>query len=117
MKTFISCLVVASLCALGAGTALARTTAAPKTVTVVMHDPGCHWFSVDGKLLTKLTVSGPVRLANTDEAALTLHVHGLSGRGDRLDPVGAWIRLDRGSYTITMVGQASDDNHLTLTVR
>jgi hypothetical protein len=117
VKTFISLLAVAALGALGAGTALAHPTAAPKTVTVVMHDPGCHSFSTNGKFSTKLTVKGPVRLANSDEAALNVHVVGISSRGDRLDRVGGWLRLDPGRYTITMVGQAADDNHLTLTVR
>ena len=118
MKTFISVLAVAAVSAVGAGTALAHnTTASPKSVTVVMHDPGCHFFSVGGKLLTKLTVSGPVRLTNVDEKALRIHVAGVSSRGDRIDQVGGWVSLDRGAYTITMLGQAPDDNHLKLTVR
>ena len=41
-----------------------------KTVRVVMHDPGCHWFSVGGKFTTKLSVKGPIALANFDEAAI-----------------------------------------------
>jgi hypothetical protein len=116
VKAFISLLAVAALCAIGAGTALAQPTTA-KTVTVVMHDPGCHWFSVGGKFLTKLTVSGPVKLVNVDEAALDVHIVGVSSRGDRIDKVGGWVRLDRGTYGITMLGQAKDDNHLKLTVR
>jgi hypothetical protein len=116
VKTLISLVAVVALCAIGAGTALAHPTTT-KTVTVVMHDPGCHWFSVGGAFLTKLTVTGPVRLSNVDEAALRVHVVGVSSRGDRIDRVGGWIRLDRGSYAITMLGQAPDDNHLKLTVR
>jgi hypothetical protein len=117
VKTLSTLLAVAALCAIGAGSALAHPTTTPKTVTVVMHDPGCHWFAVGGKLLTTLTVTGPVRLANVDEAALRVHVVGVSSRGDRIDQVGGWVRLDRGSYAITMLGQAPDDNHLKLTVR
>ena len=117
MKTFLSILVVAGIAALGAGTALAHRTVTPKPVTVVMSDPGCHWFKVGGKLLTKLTVTGPIKLQNLDEAALNVHVVGISSRGDRRDPVGTWVRLGRGTYAITMVGQAPDDNHLKLTVR
>jgi hypothetical protein len=116
VKTFISLFAVVALCAIGAGTALAQPSTT-KTVTVVMHDPGCHFFSVGGKLLTKLTVAGPVKLANVDEAALRVHVVGVSSKGDRIDKVGGWLRLDRGSYAITMLGQAPDDNHLKLTVR
>lgn len=117
MKALISLLAVAALCAIGASAAFAHSTAAPRPVTIVMHDPGCHWFSVNGKLLTKLTVNGPVKLMNIDEAAVKVHIIGISGRGDRFDRVGGWVRLDRGAYTITMVGQAPDDNHLHLTVR
>ena len=117
MKTHISLLAIAAVCALVPGPALARTPNVPETVKVVMHDPGCHWFSFDGKFLTTLTATGPLRLANTDEATLRLHVVGVSSRGDRFDRVGEWIRLDPGTYTITMLGQAPDDNHLKLTVR
>ena len=35
-----------------------------------MHDPGCHWFAANGKFLRTLSVAGPVKLANFDEAAL-----------------------------------------------
>ena len=118
MKALIALAAVAALCAIGAATAFAQpATSSPKSVNVVMHDPGCHSFSVGGKFLTKLTVNGPIRLANLDEAALRIHVAGISSRGDRIDQVGGWVRLDRGSYTITMLGQAPDDNHLKLTVR
>jgi hypothetical protein len=85
---------------------------APTTVTVAMHDPGCHWFSSDGKFTKTLAVKGPVELANFDEA--TLKVRGQSGI--RLDRVGKKIALSRGSYRITMVGQAPDDNTLKLVV-
>jgi hypothetical protein len=85
---------------------------APTTVTVAMHDPGCHWFSSGGKFTKTLSVKGPVELANFDEA--TLKVKGSSGV--RLDRVGKKMVLSRGSYRITMVGQAKDDNTLRLVV-
>ena len=67
-----------------------------------MHDPGCHWFSVGGKFTTKLSVKGPIALANFDEAALKV----AGPTGTRRDAVGRHITLTRGSYRITMVGQA-----------
>src|SRR5689334_11769861 len=81
----------------GATATQARTL---KTVMVAMHDPGCHWFSVGGKLKKTLSVKGPVALLNLDEA--TLKVAGPSGV--KRDAVGKKIVLARGSYRITMVG-------------
>jgi hypothetical protein len=93
-----------------AGAAQAQAT---KTVTVAMHDPGCHSFVANGKYLTKLSVSGPVRLANYDEN--TLIVKGKSGIV--LVKIGkSSAPLAKGVYHITMVHQAPDDNHLVLTV-
>jgi len=89
-----------------------RQTHAARTVTVVMRDPGCHWFSSGGKFTTTLKVHGPVALANFDEA--TLRVVGPAGV--QLDRVGKKLTLARGTYRITMVGQAPDDNHLKLVV-
>lgn len=111
----ILCLSAAGLLLLAIGTAGATATQARtlKTVTVAMHDPGCHWFSVGGKLKKTLSVRGPVALLNLDEAALK--VAGPSGV--KRDAVGKKIVLQRGSYRITMVGQHPDDNTLTLTVR
>jgi hypothetical protein len=90
----------------------AQPTAA-KTVTVAMRDPGCHWFKVGTSYRTKLTVHGPVSLLNYDEAALK--VAGPSGT--KIDKLGQKLLLTRGTYRITMVGQAPDDNHLKLFVR
>jgi hypothetical protein len=108
-------LAVAAL-AFGVGQALARPAAHERVatrVTVVMHDPGCHWFSVGGKLKTKLAATGPVRLFDVDEAALEV-----AGAGKvRRVGVGKSITLGKGVYAITMVGQAPDDNHLRLFVR
>ena len=100
----------AALAAALAGTGSAATTA--KTVTVAMHDPGCHWFLVGGTYKKSLTVSGPISLLNFDEAALRV----AGPTGVKLDPVGKKLTLGRGVYHITMVKQASDDNHLVLTV-
>ena len=101
----------AALAAALAGTGSAATTA--KTVTVAMHDPGCHWFLVGGTYKKSLTVSGPISLLNFDEAALKV----VGPAGLKLDPVGKKLTLGRGVYHITMVKQAADDNHLLLTVR
>ena len=57
MKISLLALAVAAALAagaLGAGRALATTTnTTPKTVKIVMRDPGCHWFVVHGKYVTK----------------------------------------------------------------
>lgn len=113
MKTLALLLLATSALAVGAGQALAQKTTSPKTVTVVMADPGCHWFAVNGKHLKALTVSGPVKLANFDED--TLLVAGRSGVVR--EPVGKKITLTAGVYRITMVKQHPDDNTLKLVVR
>jgi len=107
MKTFLVSLVAAAALA-GSGSA----ATAAKTVTVAMHDPGCHWFLVDGTYKQRLSVSGPISLLNFDEAALKV----VGPSGTKLDPVGKKLTLGRGVYHITMVKQAADDNHLVLTV-
>jgi len=108
MKTLLISLTAAAALA---GSAGAATT--PRTVTVAMHDPGCHWFLVGGAYKQSLSVSGPVSLVNFDEAALRV----VGPSGVKLDPVGKNLTLGRGVYHITMVKQATDDNHLVLTVR
>ncbi len=109
--------VAAAICAgaLGAGRALATTTHhATKTVKIVMHDPGCHWFVVHGKYVKTETLKATrVRLVDQDEAALKV----ASRQGMRHIAVGKSIVVGRGSYVIMMVGQAADDNYLKLTVR
>ena len=109
--------VAAAICAgaLGAGRALATTTNHPtKTVKIVMHDPGCHWFKMHGKFRKAATVkAGRVRLVDLDEAALKV----ASRHGLRHIPVGKSIVVGRGNYVIMMVGQALDDNYLKLAVR
>jgi hypothetical protein len=115
--SLISLAVVATICAgvFGVGGALATTThqTAPKTVKVVMHDPGCHWFQLGHKLATKATFTGRVKLVNFDEAALKV----ASRHGMQRIAMGKSLVVGRGSYVIMMVGQATDDNYLKLTVR
>ncbi len=83
-----------------------------QTVTVAMHDPGCHWFQVGQTYQKSMSVTGPVSLANSDEAALRIAGPG----GVQVDNVGQQVSLMPGSYRITMVGQAADDNTLHLSV-
>lgn len=83
-------------------------------LTVIMKDPGCHWFKVGGKLLKTVAHSGPVRLVNYDEAALKIKGPG----GTKLERVGAKLKLTaKGIYKIKMVGQHPHDNTLTLKIK
>lgn len=93
---------------LAAGTASASTT-----VPIVMKDPGCHWFSVHGKYLSKLTVTGKTAFRNLDEAALVFK----GSKFTKKLAVGKTLALTAGTYHITMVGQAPDDNHLLLVIK
>ena len=101
--------------ALGASRASATTSqrATTKTLKIVMRDPGCHWFKIGSKFTTKATVKGRVRLVDLDEATLKV----ASRHGMQHIQVGKSIVVGRGSYVIMMVGQASDDNYLKLSVR
>jgi hypothetical protein len=93
--------------------------AAPTTLIVAMKDPGCHWFYTGGgsghRKYTKTAVrTGPVTLVNLDEAALIVKGPG----GTKKDGLGSKLTLTaKGVYTITMVKQAPDDNHLKLTIK
>jgi hypothetical protein len=104
-------LVITGIAAL----ALASPAAAGKAPLVVaMHDPGCHWFLVGGKYTKSVVRHGPVTLVNHDEAPLKIK----GPSGTKIDRVLGTVTLrSKGTYHITMVGQASDDNHLTLAVR
>ena len=115
MKIFAAITVLAAV-ALGTGQALAATShqnSTPKTLKVVMHDPGCHWFLINGKDVKTASIAGPIRLQNLDEATLKV----ASRAKMRYDRVGKSIILARGHYVVMMVGQAPDDNYLKLTVR
>ena len=105
---------LAALALAGGQAALAANThhAATHTLTVVMHDPGCHWFSVHGKVTTHASVAGPVRLKNLDQATLKVASHSKL----QYVKVGSSIVLPRGNYVVMMVGQAVDDNYLKLSV-
>ena len=112
-KSLILILAVVSL-GLVAGQALAAHHAsAPTKVTVAMHDPGCHWFLAGGMYVKSLSVKGPVSLLNVDEAALKI----VGASVVKHDAVGKKVALVRGTYRITMVGQAPDDNTLMLIVK
>lgn len=96
-----------------AGLVLASpAAAAPAKLIVAMHDPGCHWFQVGTSFQKTLAVTGPVNLLNSDEAALRI----AGSSGTLKDAVGQTVALAPGSYRITMVGQAPDDNTLHLGV-
>ena len=107
MKALLATAVLAALTLVSSASAQS-----PATVRVVMHDPHCHWFAVGSSYKTNLSVKGPVRLANYDEATLLV----AGPKGVQKDAVGKQLTLVRGTYRITMVGQAKDDNHLKLVV-
>jgi len=97
-----------------AAAAVALPAAAAPVVPIVMKDPGCHWFLVNGKMGVKYVSHGAVTIRNLDEATLKFVGPG----GTKLEKVGKTITLKtKGAYHITMVGQAKDDNHLLLIVK
>jgi hypothetical protein len=93
--------------------------AAPTTLIVAMKDPGCHWFYTGGGPSNRhyaktLVKTGPVTLLNLDEKPLIIK----GPQGTKKQAVGARLTLKaKGLYTITMVKQAADDNHLKLTIK
>ena len=113
MKKSLLLLATLALLVLGAGQAFAHSSHARiAKLNVVMKDPGCHWFDVGGGFKTSARVAGAVQLSNFDEATLKI----VGPAGVRFDKVGKSVVLGKGTYKITMVGQAPDDNHLKLTV-
>lgn len=84
-----------------------------RVVSIVMADPGCHWFSVAGKNKARLAVNGPTAFKNLDEAALVV-----TGKNYlRHVAVGKSLAIAKpGVYHIKMVGQHPDDNNLVLVV-
>jgi len=92
----------------------AAPAAAAPVVPIMMKDPGCHWFFVHGKYGVKYVSHGAVAIRNLDEAALKFVGPG----GTKIEKVGATLTFKaKGTYRITMVGQAKDDNHLVLVVK
>jgi hypothetical protein len=114
MRTSLFVVLLIAALALFAGQAGAqgRHAQAVKTVTVVMHDPGCHWFASGTSFKKTLTVHGSVALLNVDEATLKI----VGPAGLKLDRVGHKLLLGHGHYRINMVGQAPTDNTLWLTI-
>ena len=85
-----------------------------KTVTIAMHDPGCHWFTDGGKDYRAVSVERGTTFTNADEAALIFKGKGFTKRV----AVGKTLEISQaGTYHVTMVEQAPDDNHLLLIVR
>lgn len=85
-----------------------------KTVTITMRDPGCHWFSDGGKFYKSASVQRGTTFRNLDESALIFKGTGFTKRL----PVGKTLQLSKaGTYQVTMVKQAPDDNHLLLIVK
>ena len=100
--------------------ALAALVAAPAAgagsniIQIRMKDPGCHWFYSGGKYSLSHASKGPVTILTLDEKTLKF----VGPTGTKLDKVGKLLTLRaRGTYHITMVGQARDDNHLKLVIR
>ena len=112
-------LLTASLILAATAAARPATTAGATKLVVAMRDPGCHWFYLGGgpshrKYSKTVSRTGPVKLVNLDEDTLIVKGPG----GTKHDKVGATLTLKaRGLYTITMVKQAPDDNHLKLTIK
>jgi hypothetical protein len=112
-------LLTGSLMLVASAAAHPSSAAGAKKLIVAMRNPGCHWFYQGGgpnqrKYTTKAVRQGPVKLLNLDEATLIIKGPG----GTRHDKVGATLTLKaKGIYKITMVKQASDDNHLKLTIK
>ena len=107
------------LAAIGALMLAAPAGAASGPLIVAMKDPACHWFYTGGgpdqrRYVKTIVRSGPVTLLNLDEAALKIK----GPSGTKKQAVGAKLTLKaKGVYTITMVGQAPDDNNLKLTIK
>ena len=119
-KLIFALLLLTASLLLAASATAGRTSAASATKLVVaMRDPGCHWFYLGGgpahrKYAKTAVRTGAVKLVNLDEDTLIVKGPG----GTKHDKVGASLTLKaKGVYKITMVKQASDDNHLKLTIK
>ena len=109
---------VLAFAALAVATSPASGAASKAPLIIAMKDPGCHWFYTGGgpnnrHYVTSITRSGPVTLLNLDEAAMIIK----GPSGTKIDKVGAKLTLSaKGTYHLTMVKQAPDDNHLILKI-
>ena len=119
MHKFISIsIAVLAFTAFAVATSSASVAASTAPLIIAMKDPGCHWFYTGGgpnnrRYVTSVTRSGPVTLLNLDEAAMIIKGPG----GTKIEKVGAKLTLAaKGTYHLTMVKQASDDNHLSLKI-
>jgi hypothetical protein len=119
MRKLISIsIAVLAFAALAVATSAASGAASKAPLIIAMKDPGCHWFYIGGgpdsrHYAKSVTRSGPVTLLNLDEAAMIIKGPG----GTRIEKVGAKLALTaKGTYHLTMVKQAPDDNHLILKV-
>ena len=117
-KYMLISIAVLALAASAVATSAASASASKGPLIVAMKDPGCHWFYIGGgpdqrKYVKSLTRTGPVTLLNLDEAALIIKGPG----GTKKQAIGAKLTLkSNGTYKITMVKQAPDDNTLILKV-
>ena len=113
-------LISLAVLAVAASAVATSASAAPSKAPLIiaMKDPGCHWFYTGGGPTNRhyaksVTRVGPVTLLNLDEAALIIKGPG----GTRIEKVGVKLTLKtKGTYRITMVKQAPDDNHLVLKI-
>jgi hypothetical protein len=116
LTTILILLAAAAAFAVSAAAAPGAKRSAKVThLTIVMHDPGCHWFAAGTAFKKTESVKGTAIVRNIDEAAMIFKgPHGFHA----LLPVGKTLRIvKQGVYHITMVKQAPDDNHLLLTVK
>lgn len=120
MRLSIYLLAVVAAAALAVSAASASSSTAKvhvikaKIVTIAMRDPGCHWFTDHGKYYRSVAVKRDTSFRNLDEAAVIFKGKGFT----KHLAVGKKLKITKaGLYHITMVKQASDDNHLRLIVK
>ena len=117
-KYVVISIAVLALGASAVATGVASAAPSKTPLIVAMKDPRCHWFYTGGgpnhrQYAKSVTRVGPVTLLNLDEAALIVKGPG----GTKIAKVGKKLTLTaKGTYRITMVKQAPDDNHLVLKI-
>jgi hypothetical protein len=105
-------LTLIGIAALGLAVPASAGNNAP--LVVAMHDPGCHWFQVGGKYTKSVVRHGSVTLINRDEAPLVIK----GPSGTKIEKILGKLKLQaKGTYRITMLHQAPDDNHLVLKIK